>query len=66
VSRRSPTPPEGQITLRYTDHGVTITAIIPGYAGHVIGRATLPEALLALADALNAADARRAAPVGVA
>ena len=52
---RSPTPPEGQITLRNTDDGVSITAIIPGYAGHVVGRATLPAALRALADALEPA-----------
>lgn len=52
---RSPTPPEGQITLRNTENGVSLTAIIPGYAGHVVGRATLPAALRALADALEPA-----------
>ena len=52
---RSPKSPEGQITLRNTDSGVSLTAIIPGYAGHVVGRATLPAALRALADALEPA-----------
>lgn len=52
---RSPKSPEGQITLRHTDNGVSLTAIIPGYSGHVVGRATLPAALRALADALEPA-----------
>ena len=52
---RSPKSPEGQITLRNTDSGVSLTAIVPGYAGHVVGRATLPAALRALADALEPA-----------
>jgi hypothetical protein len=52
---RSIKSPEGQITLRNTDDGVSITAIVPGYAGHVVGRATLPAALRALADALEPA-----------
>jgi hypothetical protein len=63
---RRRTPHDAAISIDYTAHGVTLAATIPGYAGHVIGRATIPDALRALADALAEADARRPAPVGIA
>jgi hypothetical protein len=57
---------QAQITLCYVEQGVSLSAIIPGYAGYVIVRATVAEAFRALADAFDEADARRAPPVGVA
>ena len=64
AERRSPS--DGTITVNYTAHGVTVAATVPGYAGHIIGRGTLPEALRVLADTLAEADARHPKPVGVA
>jgi hypothetical protein len=58
--------PEGAVTVTYNDHGVTVFAAIPGYAGHVITRRTLADGLRVLADAIEAADARRPRAVGIA
>jgi hypothetical protein len=66
--KRSSDTPKGVIHVQHNtgDYGVTVTASIPGYAGHVITRSTLAEALRVLADAIAQADARHPRAVGVA
>ena len=44
---------EGEITIRRTPEHWSISFTMPGHAGWMVGRASLPEALRALADHLE-------------
>ena len=51
--------PGGRIEVRRSEYGVTLSCVIPGYAGWIVTRATLPEALTALSVNLAPREAGR-------
>lgn len=51
---------DGRITVCKTTEGVTLTLCIPGYAGWIVSRPTLSEALTALAANLDRRPVERA------
>lgn len=51
----------GYIRVQRDSTGAILSATIPGHAGHVVGRASTAAALRALADIIEASEARSAA-----
>jgi len=48
----------GMIRVQRDHNGTQLSAVIPGHAGHVVGRTSTAAALRALADAIEASEAR--------
>lgn len=52
-------PADGLITVRTSSHGITLSLAVPSYAGWIVTRPTLSEALAALAENIAPRDVER-------